>query len=157
MTTPSETQKICKKCGGPGPFHRDKRRGGFRSECKACTTKANQAWAAANPERMKKLRKDWATANPERIRMRQIRQAYGITEEEYDALLERQSYVCAICHDPLERLSSRTHVDHCHQTGQVRGLLCRTCNIGIGHLRESPKLLRQAALYCEKAPLGTPW
>lgn len=60
---------------------------------------------------------------------------YGIVPEEYDAILQSQGGVCAIC----KRVNSlgRLHIDHCHTTGRVRGLLCHNCNKAIGHLKES--------------------
>jgi len=56
---------------------------------------------------------------------------YGMTVEQYDKLLEKQNGVCAICKRSPEQMLA---VDHCHETGRVRGLLCRSCNLGIGHL-----------------------
>ena len=77
-----------------------------------------------------------------------LRRFYGITVEEYNARLEAQGGVCAICGSPpgVRRLA----VDHDHHTGAIRGLLCSgTCNPALGYLRDSPKLLRRAAEYLE--------
>lgn len=80
---------------------------------------------------------------------------FGLTEEDYQRLLLEQNYVCAICLQPeTVRLKSgetkRLAVDHCHEKGNVRGLLCYACNIGIGLLRHKPEILNKAALYCEQ-------
>ncbi len=66
-----------------------------------------------------------------------------------------QNYVCAICNNPETIIDHNTKqikplaIDHCHQSGKIRGLLCAACNIGIGHLRHNSILLRKAAKYCE--------
>lgn len=74
--------------------------------------------------------------------------AYGLEPEEYDRLLADQGGVCAICREPGLKLV----VDHDHQTGAVRGLLCADCNIGIGRLKDNPGYLRAAAEYLGGAP-----
>ncbi len=80
---------------------------------------------------------------------------FGMVEEDYQKLLVQQNYVCAICEQPeTVRLKSgelkRLAVDHCHEKGNVRGLLCYACNIGIGLLKHKTSVLRKAAAYCEE-------
>lgn len=87
-------------------------------------------------------------ANPGIERKRSLWRKYGLSPEEYDALLVAQDNKCAICEEPetssdrrwggLKRLA----VDHCHNTGKIRGLLCSRCNTTLGKLEESPQLLR---------------
>lgn len=75
---------------------------------------------------------------------------YGITVEEYRKLEKRQRGVCAICKNPASYArarDTRLHVDHCHKTGRVRGLLCYNCNVGIAKFSDDPQLLRSAARY----------
>jgi hypothetical protein len=83
-----------------------------------------------------------------------IRRAYGITPEQYDAMLTHQGGVCAICGKPPKpdgvRAASRLHIDHDHITGQIRALLCNHCNRGIGAFVDDPNLLRRAAEYIER-------
>lgn len=67
---------------------------------------------------------------------------YGITAAQADEMLEAQGGLCAIC-----RTKPADHVDHCHLTGDVRGLLCFTCNAGLGNFGDSEQLLRLAADY----------
>lgn len=67
---------------------------------------------------------------------------YGLTEEAYDALMEKQDGGCAIC-----GAEGDFSVDHCHDTKKVRGLLCRECNIGLGKFKDDPELLRKAISY----------
>lgn len=72
-----------------------------------------------------------------------IQQKYGMALAEWEALLVGQSGRCAICSDPL----TDPHVDHCHKTGRVRGLLCKHCNFGIGFLKDSVTALAAAQDY----------
>lgn len=76
-----------------------------------------------------------------------LRRRYGITLDEYEALLEGQGNCCAVCGRTQDINYS---VDHSHTTGEVRGLLCTACNRGIGMLQDDPELLRKAANYLEK-------
>lgn len=72
----------------------------------------------------------------------------GWRAEHYESLVLAQNGRCAICCEALDLASPRqVHLDHCHVTGKVRGLLCVWCNLGIGYLREDPKRLQQAMEY----------
>lgn len=71
---------------------------------------------------------------------------YGLSQEEFDTLTERQCGCCAICGRPFTQ-SLRCVVDHDHVTGAVRGLLCDKCNLGIGHFNEKASTLIAAAQY----------
>jgi Recombination endonuclease VII len=92
----------------------------------------------------------WATDPEHRKRGRRnhLRFIYGISEEEYAALLARQNGVCAIC-KKKDRI--RLCVDHCHDTRTVRGLLCTKCNIGLGHFDDDIERLRAAIAYLQRA------
>lgn len=95
-------------------------------------------WRAANVERRKELMRTW------NLRL------YGLRPEDYIAMYERQQGRCAICGENGETFGGRRlHIDHDHDTGKVRGLLCGLCNTAIGHLKDSPTLLRAAASYLE--------
>ena len=105
--------------------------------------------------------KNWRERNPERwaaiTRRNSLMRRYGISPEQYEVLHEAQDGVCAICKEPetaryqgtLRRLS----VDHCHESGKVRGLLCGRCNQSIGRMRDSPALLEEAARYLRNPDL----
>lgn len=71
----------------------------------------------------------------------------GITLEEYDGILLQQNGVCAICGTTDTGRAGVFHVDHCHQSGAVRGLLCNKCNTGLGMFRESAIVLEKALCY----------
>ena len=110
---------------------------------------------AADPEgereRMRAQGRAWRAAHPHHYRFaaaaNRLRK-YALTDTEFEALVDRQEGRCAICQrvpdGPLA-------IDHDHATGRVRGLLCRMCNLGIGHLRDDPALLRAALSYLESS------
>lgn len=77
-------------------------------------------------------------------RKHHLKTKYGLTLDEFDALAELQAGRCAICDVVADLL-----VDHDHTTGVNRGLLCHSCNVAIGHLRDDANLLRRAADYLE--------
>lgn len=77
---------------------------------------------------------------------RHLEKRYGLTKEAFLQLYESQAGGCAICGAPHALC-----VDHCHSTGVVRGLLCDSCNNGLGRFRDNPDSLRKAAEYLEKA------
>jgi nitrate/TMAO reductase-like tetraheme cytochrome c subunit len=79
-------------------------------------------------------------------RANKLKQRYKVTPEDYDRMYEEQGGVCRICHKEC-CTGKRLAVDHCHETGKVRGLLCSNCNRGIGHLQDSVELLLRAADY----------
>lgn len=85
------------------------------------------------------------------LRNAKLKKAYGITSNDYDAMLLKQNGVCAICHQvdntKHRYWTNRLHVDHCHQTGIVRGLLCWRCNISLGRIGDDPELALSMAAY----------
>jgi hypothetical protein len=83
----------------------------------------------------------------ERAREKVLNNKFGITVEEYDKLYLQQKGRCGICEKHQSEFKRRFAVDHNHDTGQVRGLLCGNCNTGIGNLRDSIKLLKKAIKY----------
>lgn len=74
---------------------------------------------------------------------------YGLTVRELHELMERQGRACAICRTPDWGVKGPS-VDHCHTTGAVRGILCGSCNNGLGRFRDDPARLRAAAAYLER-------
>lgn len=73
----------------------------------------------------------------------------AITEEEYQELSKHQNGQCAVC-GYMPPFPKRLHVDHCHRTGGVRGLLCSKCNLGLGLLADDPKRCAAAARYLKQ-------
>lgn len=84
----------------------------------------------------------------ERARDAMYRRTYGIGIDEYHLMVEQQGGACAICLQKSERLA----VDHDHTTGEVRGLLCVNCNIGLGNMRDSVEALENAIRYLSRSP-----
>lgn len=82
-------------------------------------------------------------------RDKQLQKAYGIGEADWWFMLEGQEWACLICSRPWKEDDpiQHWHVDHNHSTGKVRGILCTHCNLGLGHFRDNPDYLRQAAEY----------
>ena len=85
-----------------------------------------------------------ARARPEK----RLAQVYGLSPQDYDAMLAEQGGVCAIC---KTRPDKPLFVDHSHATGKVRGLLCRPCNFSLGFMRDDPRLTGAATEYLLKA------
>lgn len=82
----------------------------------------------------------------EYMRATKLRLNYGISIEEYNSLLIRQNNKCAICGAEVGWSGRRLGIDHDHDTGEIRGILCQNCNIGIGHLN-NVDLLNKAITY----------
>ncbi len=157
--------KRCKVCGVTKPLHEFYRaagmRDGRRNDCIQCNLQRRkerydsadavarvQRWRKENPERYAAARRAY-NARPERKRaMRDAyyRRTFGLSADEVDAMLAAQGGGCAICSEKPEREASM-HVDHCHVTGRIRGLLCLNCNQGIGKFGEDPLRLQRAADY----------
>ena len=94
-------------------------------------------------ERLRRLKPEWSALRHKYG----LKQNYGMTPEEYSALLERQAGRCAICRKPPQ--TRRLAVDHDHKTGHIRGLLCPRCNRCIGLFQDRLDLLQRAASYLE--------
>ena len=152
----------CSDCGVPqtaeNSYSRGDREEGFRSRCRPCysakyrkpSTPESRSRAAANARR-------YSRENPERARRNYLKN-YGLTPESFSSLLESQGGVCGICGVDQCDTGNRFSIDHdhlCCPTGRscgkcVRGVLCRTCNIGIGNLGDSIETLNSAVMYLER-------
>ncbi len=111
----------------------------------------------ANPVKASEVnasKREWANNNPDKVKLaarkRDLLRKFNITIEEYDMLYEKQKGLCAICEEPEKENNKRLAVDHNHDTGKVRGLLCRACNTGIGLLQEKRELLEKAIKYLKQ-------
>ena len=103
----------------------------YRTQCKKCINK--MAYARYKDDKPAELN-------------RRLKYKYGITLKEYTNLLEEQNQVCAICSEPCD-LKPRLSVDHDHTTGKLRGLLCDSCNNGLGRFKDNPETLSNAIEY----------
>jgi hypothetical protein len=143
-------------------------RDGHRPDCKACNLAAKHERYMANPEAAKARTRRWQQENPERYaenqrkhkesgakalsnRKSHLKRKYGMTIEDYDRMLEAQGGGCAICgRPPREDIS--LHVDHDHETGRIRGLLCFPCNNTLGDFKDDATRLYAAADYLTRDP-----
>lgn len=145
-----KTEKRCRTCGEVKPltpefWPRDfNQPDGFQGWCKVCKQIAGRAEYAKYPEK---------------YRERQMIAKFGMTSADYDRMLAEQGGGCAICGrsdsksklDPDNPAKHRSilklHIDHDYNTGQVRGLLCGTCNRGLGSFHDDIEMLEKAAIY----------
>jgi len=164
--------KRCSKCGveqSPDQFYKAKgTRDGLRGDCKICFSKRARANYLANSEREIARVKQWQQANPDRVRAAQrkrrsqpgskladrawhLKRKYGMTLKQYDDLLTAQEGRCAICEEP-PRADVSLHIDHDHNTGVVRGLLCFRCNNALGDFADDGGRLIRAVHYLGPVP-----
>ena len=83
-----------------------------------------------------------------------MRKKYGISTNDFEALLAFQGGGCAICSKPISKLRRRMNIDHDHATNTVRGILCSGCNTGLGQLGDSIEGLKKALYYLENTPFN---
>lgn len=113
----------------------------FCDECRSKRKKGQARTASRNWNKMnKEQRKEFD-------RKRQLAK-YGLTQEDYDRMLEEQGFACAICG---VMVATVLDVDHCHQTGVNRGLLCQKCNKAIGLMNDDIYVLHAAIKYLERS------
>ena len=138
IANPSKAFRDCSDCAevkslsefSVNPNGRD----GFSGTCKSCTTERSRAWHLANPGR--------------RVQS-QRKLLYDLSAKQFSAMITAQNGQCAICKcvPSNKPKSGGLHVDHCHSTGKVRGLLCYYCNTGLGQFKDDPDRLRRAIEY----------
>lgn len=104
----------------------------------------SREWRKANPERSKFILNRWYRKNMKKATSYGLVRRYGLTLKRFADLRKLQKDCCAICKREFKKTP---HVDHDHKTGVVRGLLCRTCNSGIGMLQGSSAILQSAIDY----------
>jgi len=127
--------KICNNCGTQKPSSDFTKNHPY---CKKCNSVRASKWNKENPDRRKII-----------VKKDNYKRRYGLSVEDKQSMIDKQNALCAICKRPLKS----THdvcVDHCHDTNKVRGILCRKCNLGIGHFDDSIKYLKDAIKYLRK-------
>lgn len=106
----------------------------------------------SNATRSRTFRSNHPELMAQRRRTYWLKRLYGITDEDFDAMLAAQDGRCAICRtDEPGGGHNRFHVDHCHETDVVRGLLCNNCNRGLGMFKDSRAHLASATAYLARA------
>lgn len=165
MTDESIPQRRCYKCGEIKlltDFVPDRSKAsGYRYLCRICKRATGKEYESrpeikARRQQQEKTRirkpREAYPYNPAQRRRNRLRKLYGITQEDFNRLAEQQNGVCAICGEPppQNKKLNRLYVDHNHETGQVRGLLCNNCNTAIGQLRDSLDIVLKAAAYLRR-------
>lgn len=137
-------------------FSPDKRtKTGFYAWCRDCHNENQRNWRSANmtSERKERKRKsdleDYYKHHEQRREQQidsRLRNRYGISKDEYDAILLNQDGVCKICRE-FKPGPKSMHVDHCHSSGKVRGILCSRCNLKVGLIENNRDWIIKADEY----------
>lgn len=130
--------KACTNCLEVKPLTDFYKQRNYRtSRCRACLSAQRAgAYAGLTDEQKARYKRTSRAAK------------YGLTLEQYDELVERVT-ACAICLSPDPGPKGEWHIDHNHETGKVRGMLCQNCNLGLGLFRDNRANLERANAYLE--------
>ena len=124
--------KVCKEVKPYSEFYKAPGNAdGYHTKCKVCRRAYNATYYTK-----------------EKRRKYHVKHAYGLEPNQVEELRASQDNRCAIC---TAEFKDSPHVDHCHESGKVRGLLCRECNVGLGHFGDSREVLLSAADYLRRA------
>ena len=143
-----------------------KSKDGIKTQCRDCETLKSKEWRSSNKEKSNIISKRYyndhkdtiADRNRERYltndgketsRLKAIEKKFNITGYEYDLLLKSQNGECKICGIHESKTKRKLAIDHNHITGNVRGLLCDKCNMGLGLFKDSQEILLRAIQYCD--------
>ena len=133
--------KTCRRCSLTKPlneFYKNRQtKDGVHSHCIECSKAISKIKRETRPEEAKLSQ-----------RKAHLKHTFGITHEDYESLLKGQKGVCAICKQPSSK--KQLAVDHNHSTGEVRGLLCQSCNTALGLFKDNPSVLETAINYLNK-------
>lgn len=137
--------KVCSLCGFKKleiDFTKDKRTpDGLGSWCKECKRQKDREYRNKN-----------IGAYSEKAKWKHKRIKYGVSKSDFDLMLEKQEAKCLICND---NILENPHIDHNHKNGEIRGLLCKPCNRGLGFFKDNPMFLKNAYQYLiEKGHYG---
>ncbi len=146
--------KICAKCDINKHFSEYNRHssGVMKSVCKVCVAADKRKHYDENKSSVLQYQKDYRKKCPDIIRDAHYRKHYNITLNYFLELEKAQGGLCKICQRPESTRDQNgkvkpLHVDHCHKTGEVRGLLCCKCNRGLGHFFDDVLLFERAIIY----------
>lgn len=132
----------CNKDKSLEEFHRQSSsKDGYRGRCKVCIKKVTDAWYEKNGPRARDYHREY----DKRTRFRKKAKSYGLSEDELHALFVEQQGHCKICDEWVG--NDKLYIDHCHQKGNVRSLLCLQCNTGLGNFKDRVDLLQSAIDY----------
>lgn len=140
---PTKTCRVCKQTKTVDNFTKLTNR--YQLECKSCKRKRESILQETNSDLKK---------HKQRLKHKaKLKYKFNLTVEQHEELLKKQENLCAICKQPPSGANQygtyQFCVDHCHETGEVRGLLCGHCNLGLGQFKDNPALLESAKKYLE--------
>lgn len=163
MIHPLILTKVCSKCKGDpksaSEFYKDNQKStGLSSRCKKCSIKTSsknrekrgkvnrkqyeKEYYQRTKDKHKTRQNRFLCKNPDWNKFDKIRRLYGLTKSEYNKMMENQLGICKICKN-----KPATCVDHCHTTKIVRGLLCNSCNSGLGYFTDNITTMNNAIQY----------
>jgi len=149
--------KTCSKCReykNDMDFSKNKSiKSGLTSQCKDCASKEGYRYRSQPEVKLRRIKQrekyNKLDSTILKYRERHLMKTYGITINDYDKLLLLQDNKCAICGEK-NKSNRHYHVDHCHKSGVIRGILCHSCNVGIGNFREDHNIFVKAVEYLGK-------
>ena len=167
--TQCSIEKRCSACHKIFPttanyFHRNKnKKDGLQGQCKTCKSIVDAAYRLTpgrktslrnygTSEKGKSAAKRYAQS-PKGVlaaREKKYKNRYGMVIKEFNLMFDAQKGCCFICGIHQSKLNQRLHIDHDHETGQIRKLLCLNCNRGLGYFKDSTKSLYKAIAYLKK-------
>lgn len=149
-------EKVCTKCNLSRPLS-DFYKSGIRyeAECKFCRRERSRQYHIKNSDEQNRKKRAYRSADPKKHREYEVRRAYNLSPEQYYAILESQDNKCVGC---LREFGEEVlpHIDHDHSCCPqargtcghcIRGILCNTCNRGLGCLKDSPEIMNRLARY----------
>ncbi len=149
-------EQICDKCNLLLPidkFEWRKNRPNPRKTCNKCKNKHDWETLKKDENRHKrhnKYRTYLRIKNDEKVKDSFYRSTYSVTYKEKLLMVEEQDNKCKICNKEFEN-SKDTHLDHCHTTGEIRGILCSNCNKGLGCFKDNEDFLKEAIIYLKNS------
>jgi Recombination endonuclease VII len=118
-------------------------------KCKICIAIYWDSYRKSHKEKIRFISRKYEAAHKDQIADQKLRSKYGFSLAEKQILYGRQNGICATCPFVFESVNA-AHLDHSHETGKIRGLLCGSCNHVIGKVKDSPARLRSIADYLEQ-------
>lgn len=123
-----------------------------RTNDKEKARERSRIWRLNNTEKSRNNARRYQKENPNKVLGWHLKK-YNMTVDDYNSLLQKQKGVCAICKSKargMQHKKNRLCVDHDHSDNTIRGLLCGSCNVGIGHFKHSKVLLKKAIKYLDE-------
>ena len=150
----ADDPKKCSKCGDRKSliaFGKDRSTiDGYSRWCRSCRGKSNRNWQKKNPEYIKDYMRKWEKEHPDYRYGNSLRHNFGITIDDYNRMFAEQKGRCAICDKHQSEFKRRLNVDHNRETGKIRELLCRNCNIALGLFFHDPNFMGKAITYLKR-------